>query len=170
MWENFNDSLYYWTDTVSIWDTNGQLVIVVAVFAGEIHFLSLICKVLDKRIWIWSKHLYNGVIKWKTNPRYWPFVRGIHRSPVNSPHKASDAELWCFLCSPLNKHSSKQSLDWWFETLSRPLWRPHNGEIWVECRAFHFIMWHCLLMVTIQLCGKNVIVFINPRQYFKRHV
>ena len=20
-------------------------------------------------------------------PRYWPFVRGIHRSPVNSPHK-----------------------------------------------------------------------------------
>ena len=23
----------------------------------------------------------------KTFPRYWPFVRGIHRSPVNSPHK-----------------------------------------------------------------------------------
>ena len=22
-----------------------------------------------------------------TFPRYWPFVRGIHRSPVNSPHK-----------------------------------------------------------------------------------
>ena len=27
------------------------------------------------------------------------FVRGIHRSPVNSPHKASDAELSCFLWS-----------------------------------------------------------------------
>ena len=27
------------------------------------------------------------VIKWKPFPRYWPFVRGIHRSPVNSPHK-----------------------------------------------------------------------------------
>ena len=26
-------------------------------------------------------------IKWKHFPRYWPFVRGIHRSPVNSPHK-----------------------------------------------------------------------------------
>ena len=25
--------------------------------------------------------------KWKHFPRYWPFVRGIHRSPVNSPHK-----------------------------------------------------------------------------------
>ena len=23
----------------------------------------------------------------KKRPRYWPFVRGIHRSPVNSPHK-----------------------------------------------------------------------------------
>ena len=26
-------------------------------------------------------------IKWKHFPRYWPFVRGIHPSPVNSPHK-----------------------------------------------------------------------------------
>ena len=25
--------------------------------------------------------------KWKRFPRYWPFVRGIDRSPVNSPHK-----------------------------------------------------------------------------------
>ena len=27
------------------------------------------------------------VIKWKHFPRNWLFVRGIHRSPVNSPHK-----------------------------------------------------------------------------------
>ena len=31
------------------------------------------------------------VIKWKHFPRYWPFVRGIHRSPVNSLHKGK----WC---------------------------------------------------------------------------
>ena len=30
---------------------------------------------------------HDDVIKWKHLPRYWPFVRGIHRSPVNSPHK-----------------------------------------------------------------------------------
>ena len=30
---------------------------------------------------------HDEVIKWKHFPRYWPFVRGIHRSPVNSPHK-----------------------------------------------------------------------------------
>ena len=30
---------------------------------------------------------HNDVIKWKYFPRYYPFVRGIHRWPVNSPHK-----------------------------------------------------------------------------------
>ena len=34
--------------------------------------------------------LHDDVIKWKHFPRDWPFVRGIHRSPVNSPHKG----LW----------------------------------------------------------------------------
>ena len=31
--------------------------------------------------------IHDDVIKWKHFPRYWPFVRGIHRSPVNSPRK-----------------------------------------------------------------------------------
>ena len=30
---------------------------------------------------------HDDVIKWKSFSRYWPFVQGIHRSPVNSPHK-----------------------------------------------------------------------------------
>ena len=30
---------------------------------------------------------YDDVINWKYFPRYWSFVRGIHRFPVNSPHK-----------------------------------------------------------------------------------
>ena len=30
---------------------------------------------------------HEDVIKWKHFPIYWPFVRGIHYSPVNSPHK-----------------------------------------------------------------------------------
>ena len=32
-------------------------------------------------------HWYEDVIKWKHFPRHWPFVRGIHRSLVNSTHK-----------------------------------------------------------------------------------
>ena len=44
----------------------------------------------------WS---HDDVIKWKHFPRYWPFVRGIHRSRWIPRTKASDAELWCFLWS-----------------------------------------------------------------------
>ena len=33
------------------------------------------------------RRLHDDVIKWKHFPRYWPFVRGIHRSPLNSSHK-----------------------------------------------------------------------------------
>ena len=42
---------------------------------------------------------HDDVIKWKHFPRYWPFVRGIHRSPVDSPHKGQwrsfDVSLVC---------------------------------------------------------------------------
>ena len=31
---------------------------------------------------------HDDVIKWRHFPRYWPFVRGIHRSPVNSHYKS----------------------------------------------------------------------------------
>ena len=40
---------------------------------------------------------HDDVIKWKHFPRYWPFVRGIHRWIPRT--KASDAELWCFIWS-----------------------------------------------------------------------
>ena len=34
-----------------------------------------------------AKPFHDDVIKWKHFPRYWPFVRGIHWSPVNSLHE-----------------------------------------------------------------------------------
>ena len=43
--------------------------------------------------------------------------------------KASDAELYdVFFDMRLNKRLSKQSWGWWFERLSRPLWRHCNGS------------------------------------------
>ena len=53
------------------------------------------CPCFLYRFW----HTHDDVIKWKHFPRYWPFVRGIHRSRWNPRTKASDAELWCFLWS-----------------------------------------------------------------------
>ena len=44
------------------------------------------------------------VIKWKHFPRYWPFVWGIHRSPVNSPHKGQwrGALMFSLICTRIN--------------------------------------------------------------------
>ena len=46
----------------------------------------------------------DDVIKWKHIPRYWPFVRGILRSPVNSPHKGQwrGALMCSLICAWLN--------------------------------------------------------------------
>ena len=54
-------------------------------------------EILPLYTWIFWGHIldtpitdrddHDDVIKWKHFPRYWPFVRGIHRSPVNSLHK-----------------------------------------------------------------------------------
>ena len=40
----------------------------------------------------------------KKFPRYWPFVRGIHRSPVNSPHKGQwrGALMFSLICACIN--------------------------------------------------------------------
>ena len=41
---------------------------------------------------------HDDVIKWKHSPRNWPFVRGIHGSPVNSPHKGQWALMFSLIC------------------------------------------------------------------------
>ena len=41
----------------------------------------------------WRRSVHD-VIKWKHFPLNWPFVRGIHRSPVNSPGRGALMFLW----------------------------------------------------------------------------
>ena len=66
--------------------------------------------------------LHYGIMAWKHFPHYWPFVRGIHWWPVDSPHKG--LILWNFdslfvkLNNLLNNHYSCQ----WFEML----WWPYD--------------------------------------------
>ena len=47
---------------------------------------------------------HDDVIKWKRISRYLPFVRGIHRSPVNSPHKCQwrGASMFSLICAWIN--------------------------------------------------------------------
>ena len=51
-----------------------------------------------------GKHVHDDVIKWKHIPRYWQFVRGIHRSPVNSLHKGQwrGALMFSLICIRIN--------------------------------------------------------------------
>ena len=48
--------------------------------------------------------IHDDVIKWKHFPRYWPFVRGNHRPPVNSPHKGQwrGTLMFSFICAWIN--------------------------------------------------------------------
>ena len=58
----------------------------------------------------WSTHrnviltCHDDVIKWKHFPCYWPFVWGIHRSPVNSHHKGQwrGALMYSLVCAWIN--------------------------------------------------------------------
>ena len=45
--------------------------------------------------------MHDDVIKWKHLPHYWPFVRGIQRSPVKTPHKGQwwGALMFSFICA-----------------------------------------------------------------------
>ena len=47
---------------------------------------------------------HDDVTKWKHFPRYWPFVRGIHWSSVNSSHKGQwrGALMFSLICAWIN--------------------------------------------------------------------
>ena len=109
------------THVMSIWDTMGS------------RTLSSLCLQISQHL----TYLHEDVINWKHFPCYWPFMRGIHWSPVNSPHKGQwrGALMFSLICA-LNKRLSKQSWSWWFETLSHSLWRLCNGTLylWIDMR------------------------------------
>ena len=80
----------------------------------EIHRCWLEVKMWLRDIWIYGDWLlwwyHDDVIKWKHFPRYWPFVRGIHRSPANFPNKwpvtrSFDVFFHLFRIKRLNKQS-----------------------------------------------------------------
>ena len=53
----------------------------ILIYLGELNTRKSLCIILNFTV------VHDDVIKWKHFPRYRPFVRGIHQSPVNSPHK-----------------------------------------------------------------------------------
>ena len=56
---------------------------------------------------------HDDFIKWKHFPRYWHFVRGIHRSPVNSLHKGQwgRALVFSLICAWTNSWTNNGDAD-----------------------------------------------------------
>ena len=87
--------------------------------------------IIDSFMFVTSRDnfaIHDDVIKWKNFPRYWPFVRGIHRwvtgeFPAQRPVTRS---FGVFFDLRPNKGLSKQWWGWWFETPSSPLWSHCN--------------------------------------------
>ena len=78
----------------------------------------LICSVHNLAI----MRFHGDVIKWKHFPRYWPFVWGIHRWPVSSPHKGQwrGACVFSLICLTGSRPDSKT-------------WRLfYFGDLWPE--------------------------------------
>ena len=57
--------------------------------------------------------LHDDVIKWKHFPRYWPFVRGIHRSLVNSLRKGQwrGSLMFSLICAWINRWVHNREAD-----------------------------------------------------------
>ena len=70
---------------------------------------------------------HDDVIKWKHFPRYWSFVRGIHRSVVNCPHKGQwhGAFMFSLICIWIKDWVNNCEWGWWIE---KPLW-----SLWRHC-------------------------------------
>ena len=73
----------------------------------EIHSMQLLMMILTcphMGCGITRVIMHDDVIKWKHFPRNWPFVRGIHQSPVNSPHKGQwrAALMFTLICVWIN--------------------------------------------------------------------
>ena len=66
-------------------------------------------------------------IKWKHFPRYSPFVKGIHRSQVDSPHKGQSrgALMFSLIYVWTNGPANNRDVGG-FETPSRSSWRRHD--------------------------------------------
>ena len=76
-----------------------------AVYIVPVWFV--LCGILDICMIQYNVTAISGrdeVIKWKHFPHYWPFVRGIHQSPVNSSHKGQwrGALMFSLICAWIN--------------------------------------------------------------------
>ena len=100
--------------------------------------------------------IQDDVIKWKHFPCYWPFVRGIHRSAVNSPHKGQwrGAFMYSLICAWINRWVNNREAG----DSRRPLWRHCNASS-IFFNENHFIFF-------FQIAGDMLVIYRSPTASF----
>ena len=95
---------------------------------------------------------HDDVIKWKHFPHYWPFVGGIHRSPVNSPHKGQwrGASMFSLICPWINGSVNNR------EAGDLRCHRTHYDVIVMKSKH-HRASWHCH-----KTCGICITATVRP--------
>ena len=80
-----------------------SMVILVNIRIPNKFYLNIVTNIYLYQPW-YAANIHDDVIKWKHFPHYWPFVRGIHRSPVISPHKGQwrGALMFSLICVWIN--------------------------------------------------------------------
>ena len=122
------------------WDKNMDLVILNSQFCGHPRRQDIYGRdrtlvlpeysgVCPRMVVLW---VHDDVIKWKHFPRYWPFVRGIHRWPSDFSYKGQwcGALIFSLICAGTKR--------WWFETSSRSLWSHCNAVSSKPKISLHF--------------------------------
>ena len=96
----------YWTNSIHVIEiVNTHIKMYILIFYYLIEhincFLASSCEVQAQ---LRAVVVHDDVIKSEHFPRYWAFVRGIHRSQVNSPHKGQwrGALMFSLICSWTN--------------------------------------------------------------------
>ena len=116
---------------------------------------------------------HDDVIKWKHFPRYWPFVRGIHRSQVNSPHKGQwrKALMFSLICAWINgwvKNSEAGDLRRHRAHYDFILRFPCHDITMFSARYFRnaYVLRHLrtffIMKLKNQFKGKFVVIDLNP--------
>ena len=118
-----------------------------------------IVEVVDKQ------RFHDGVIKWKHFPRYWPFVRGIHRSSVDSPHKGQwrGALMFSLICAYTNVWANNRDAVIWdaialimtslyFFVMASSTANHANPSVHYA-KVILWSQWHCPQVVTFVVCG-----------------
>ena len=90
-------------------------------------------------------HFHDDVIKWKHFSCYRPFVRGIHRSPVNSPNKGQwrGALMFSLICAWTNGWANNR------DACERP-----SCSLWRHCYFCHGHHWQMSKRQTVQPTSK----------------